>query len=399
LAGLGAQGHSLGRARDHYRDVLEIYPDDAETWALAGRVDKDAWVASWRVAGKTSSDMRDEAAYEDALLRAAIESYAKGYRRSPGHYYSGINALTLMHVYRHLTGNAAYDRDMATMAGAVRFAAECEPGEHQQFYAKSTIGDLEVLLGTPDTVTAAYKDAIAQNDTDWFGLNSSRTQLSILRELGFRPDTVAAGEKVFDRALQKLRRPEAWRPRQVLLFSGHLVDEPGRTPPRFPASKEPAVAARLANALDRLGANDQDLALTQGACGGDLLFTEACLQRGVKVQWLQPFDEPHFIDASVVRRGESWRNRYLEARATLAAPIRSAPEMLGDPPRGSSDGYPYERCNLWLLYTALAWGLDRIRFVCVWNGGGGDGPGGTAHMYNEVKRRTGRVTRIDPETL
>ena len=31
------------------------------------------------------------------MLRAAIASYADAYRRNPGHYYSGINALTLMH--------------------------------------------------------------------------------------------------------------------------------------------------------------------------------------------------------------------------------------------------------------------------------------------------------------
>ncbi len=34
---------------------------------------------------------------------------------------------------------------------------------------------------------------------------------------------------------------------------------------------------------------------------------------------------------------------------------------------------PFERCNLWLLYTALAWGVDQVRFICLWNGSGGDG--------------------------
>jgi hypothetical protein len=58
---------------------------------------------------------------------------------------------------------------------------------------------------------------------------------------------------------------------------------------------------------------------------------------------------------------------------------------------------PYERCNLWLLYTTLAYGVDKVRFVCLWNGGG-DGPGGTAHMYHGVKQRTGRVTWIDTRT-
>jgi len=400
LACAGSPGHSPDRAREHYRNVLVTYPNDPETWALLGRVDKDAWVAAWRQPGKTPEQMRDEAAYEGALLRAAIDSYAKGYRRNPSHYYSGINALTLMHLNRHLTNDARYDREMATMAGAVRFGAECEADEGQLFWSLATLGDLEVLVGTPDSVKATYKEAVARNEKDWFALDSSRAQLQMLKDLGFRPEHIDAGIATFDRALQKLAQPEdKWQPRQVFLFSGHMIDAPGRTPPRFPPAKESIAARKIAEALDQLGASPDDLALTQGACGGDLLFTEACQQRGVKVHWLQPFREPDFIDKSVVRGGESWRNRYLDAKAKLAAPIRSAPGDLGDPPPSSEPGYPYQRCNLWLLYTALACGVNKVRFVCLWNGGGGDGPGGTAHMYNEVKRRTGQVTWLDTRTL
>ena len=72
----------------------------------------------------------------------------------------------------------------------------------QLFWAKATLGDLEVLVGTPDTVTAAYKEAIAKNDKDWFALDSSRAQLQLLKDLGFRPDTVEAGIATFDRALR-----------------------------------------------------------------------------------------------------------------------------------------------------------------------------------------------------
>ena len=400
LACAGCPGHSLDRAREHYRNVLDTYPNDPEIWALLGRVDKDAWIAAWRQPGKTPAQMRDEAAYEDALLRAAIDSYAKGYRRNPSHYYSGINALTLMHLYRHLTNDTRYDREMDIMAGAVRFAAECEPDESQRFWALATLGDLDVLVGTPETVKAAYKEAIARNDKDWFALNSSRAQLQMLKDLGFRPENVDAGIAAFDRALQKLVQPEAkWQPRQVFLFSGHMIDTPGRIPPRFPADKEPIAAQKIAAALDQLGAGPDDLALTQGACGGDLLFTEACQQRGVKVHWLQPFREPDFIQKSVINGGEVWRNRYFDAKAKLAAPIRAAPEDLGEPPPRAEPGYPYERCNLWLLYTALACGVDKVRFVCLWNGEGGDGLGGTAHMYNEVNERTGQVIWLDTRKL
>jgi len=393
-------GYSLERAREHYRNVLELHPDDPETWALLGRVDKDAWIAGWRRPDRIPEQMREDAAYEDALLRAAIKSYAEGYRRNQSHYYSGINALTLMHLYRHLTGGTRYDREMAIVAGAVRFGAEYESDDKQRYWALATLGDLEVLVGTPGSVKDAYKEAIAINDRSWFDLDSCRQQLLLLKDLGLQPDNVAAGLATFERALQNLVKPEGqWQPRQVFLFSGHMLDAPGRTPARFPPEKESIAAQKIAEALQQLGAGPDDLALTQGACGGDLLFTEACLQCGVKVHWLQPFSEPDFIENSVVRNWEDWRRRYFDARAKLAAPIRSAPDALGPPPPHSEPDYPYQRCNLWLLYTALACGLDKVNFVCLWNGQGGDGPGGTAHMYNEVKRRTGRVTWIDTRKL
>ena len=209
---------------------------------------------------------------------------------------------------------------------------------------------------------------------------------------------VLSGEFDWDEVLKRYKPPMA--PRYVFLFSGHMIDVPGREHPRFPPEKEHIAAQKISEALDQLDAGPGDLALTQGACGGDLLFTEACLLRGVKVDWLQPFREPHFIQESVVRCGEAWRKRYLDAKAKLAAPIRSAPDELGEPPPGTDPGYPYERCNLWLLYIALSMGPEKVRFICLWDGGGGDAPGGTAHMVNEVKRRTGKeAIRIDSRTL
>ena len=52
-------------------------------------------------------------------------------------------------------------------------------------------------------------------------------------------------------------------PRRVFVFSGHLMDTPGRTPPRFPPALEPAAAHQIGLALDQLGAGPDDLALSQ----------------------------------------------------------------------------------------------------------------------------------------
>lgn len=211
--------------------------------------------------------------------------------------------------------------------------------------------------------------------------------------------TVSASAEDFNRYLEKFRPAISWQPRQVFLFSGHMIDAPERASSRFPPEKESIVAQKISEALGQLDAGPDDLALTQGACGGDLLFTEACQQRGVKVHWLQPFREPDFIRRSVVRCGEAWRIRYLNAKGRLAAPIHSAPDELGEAPPNASDGYPYERCNLWLLYTTLAFGAERLRFICLWNGEGGDGPGGTAHMISEVKRKMGQMIWLDTRLL
>jgi hypothetical protein len=191
-------------------------------------------------------------------------------------------------------------------------------------------------------------------------------------------------------------KPEtSWKPRQIILFSGHMVDEPGRAVPRFPANKVDIAATHIAQALENLQAGPDDLALTQGACGGDLLFTQACLARGVRVQWLQPFVETTFIQESILCGGDSWLQIYLETKAQLTFPLRSAPDELGELPKETN---AYERCNQWLLNTALAFGPEKVRFVCLWNGSGG-GLGGTGHMVKEVERCKGQVIWIDTRKI
>ncbi|MFM7512884.1 MAG: hypothetical protein ACKO3F_05860, partial [Cyanobium sp.] len=78
---------------------------------------------------------------------------------------------------------------------------------------------------------------------------------------------------------------------------------------------------------------------------------------------------------------------------------REMPEALGPTPEQGVS--PFERCNLWELYSALACGIAKLRFITLWDGSssGGDGPGGTAHLLRQVKRRTGRVEWIDTRTL
>jgi tetratricopeptide (TPR) repeat protein len=393
----------LDDARTHYNKILENHPKNSEAWALLGKVEKDAWVETWRHHG-TPEQMRDEASFQDALLRTAITSYSTAFSAESGHYYSGINAVTLMQLYRHLTQDTRYNAQIATMSGGVRCAASCEQDPQQAFWAKATLADLEVLAGSPESVISAYKEAIVFAEKNWFALNSTLAQLQLLNDLGFNQEQVNAGIKTFERALEPLKKPtETWQPRQVLLFSGHMVDKPDRETPRFPFDKASIAEAEIAKALDQLGANSDDLAITQGASGGDLIFAEACQKRGVKLQLMQPFPEPEFIERSVAPSEGDWRSRFFDVKAKLTQPTLCMPDELGVIKRNNKTEATslteFERCNLWLLNTALAYGPEKVQFICLWDGGVGDGPGGTAHMYNEVKRRTGQVNWLDTRKL
>ena len=199
------------------------------------------------------------------------------------------------------------------------------------------------------------------------------------------------------RAFDATRR-FASQPRQVLLFSGHMVDAPKRKMPRFPRAKVPQAAAHIADVLERLNAGPDDLALTQGAAGGDLLFAEACVARAVPLQLLLPSPEPEFIEQSVrpSADGTRWLARYETIRQRCPAAPLVLHETLTNAPR---EGNVFEQCNLWLLATALAYGVGRLRFICLWDGAGGDGPGGTRHLVDEVRRMGGQLNWIDVRDL
>lgn len=187
-------------------------------------------------------------------------------------------------------------------------------------------------------------------------------------------------------------------PRQVILFTGHMVDALDRPVPRFPAARVPAAARRIEAALDEIGAGADDLALTQGAAGADLLFAEACLARAVPLRLLLPLAESEFIARSLwpVEGGAAWLARFRAVVARLPEAPAEAPRELGALAAGED---AFVRGNLWLLDSALAFGAERLRCICLWDGGGGDGPGGTRHLVEAVRAAGGSVIQIDARTL
>jgi hypothetical protein len=183
-------------------------------------------------------------------------------------------------------------------------------------------------------------------------------------------------------------------PNNVVLFSGHMIDAPDRKTPRFPPDKEPAAAGAITDALSKIGVTRGDLAICGGACGGDLLFAKACLAREMRLEIYIPFDESTFLANSVDFAGGNWHERYIAVKAK--ATLHVAPDELG--PLGEGEN-AYERNNQWMLNSAARFGGDRMAFICLWNGQGGDGPGGAQHLMEEARRKTSRIYWLDTRKL
>ncbi len=173
-----------------------------------------------------------------------------------------------------------------------------------------------------------------------------------------------------------------------------MIDAVGRQTPRFPPDKESVAAAAIANTLAEIGTEHGDLAICGGACGGDLLFAEACLARDMALELYIPFDEPTFLANSVDFADADWHDRYLAAKSK--ATLHVMPDELGPLPAGEN---PYERNNGWMLESAARFGGEKIAFISLWNGQGGDGPGGSHHFIEEARRKTTRIYWLDTRKL
>lgn len=257
-----------------------------------------------------------------------------------------------MHLKKYLCKDGERVKIDKDLEGGVRWAITSALKKAQtdedRYWALASLGDLKVLTADLDDVEKAYLAAVAKADKNWFNLDSCRQQLLLLNDVGFRPDVVQPAVEIFDRELAKIAAPKKEKePRYVFLFSGHMIDAPNRAEPRFPPEKETIAAQAIAAKLDEFA-------------------------------------------------GSGWVNRFYKIKNHPNTTLLIMPRELGVLPRGRK---PFERNNKWLLYTALAHGSEKVKFICLWNRQGGDGPGGTKHLYNAVLQHDGQVIILDTTTL
>ncbi|MBW4521933.1 MAG: hypothetical protein KME16_19815 [Scytolyngbya sp. HA4215-MV1] len=394
--------------------LLEDVPDCVEATAYLARIYKDLWKQNW--VEIKDENRRIQVAYEtSSLLQKSIFNYLRGYQLDQNQYYPGINALTLTALLAHLskvaevksgdTDELSYLRKLSALKGSVQFCLESalnkSPNDN---WAALSLGDLAVCVAdTPQAVATAYRKALAILWKNKFGLQTTIDQLKLMQLLKFRPEHVQAGITVLQNELNRFEQQEQLfatleteeeisKPAQVFLFTGHMIDRPDRPKPRFPAAMEAEATKQLEETLKKLEALANCIAIVPGlACGGDILFVEACLKYNMRVEVYLPFEPAEFLRDSVYFAGDTWVDRFYNILNHPNVTVNLQPERLGPVPIGEN---PYGRNNRWALYATLVHDIKRIRLIALWDGQGGDGPGGTADMVQQVRQLGGVVEHI-----
>ncbi|HEX5704617.1 MAG TPA: TRAFs-binding domain-containing protein [Pyrinomonadaceae bacterium] len=315
---------------------------DEETLAILARTHKDLW---------THATVKTERTRQ---LKLAHKFYLESYKLNRG-YYSAINTATLALLLgkKDEAGALAQQARSACLAEIKTLPANSE----HRYWPLATLGEACLILRRFSEAEDWYAQAAKAGRGNYAELSSTRRNARLLLNHLQRDSTSIE---------QALKIPD------IVVFAGHLIDQAERAAPRFPAQLEPAVREAIQKQVKKIAPG---FGYASGACGSDILFLEAMLERGSEANVVLPFAKEQFIQDSVAFAGSEWLQRFESVLERATTVITASSERIEE---GSMS---FEYANL-LLY-----GLADIRArqletdlvpLAVWDQKPGDGPGGTA---------------------
>jgi hypothetical protein len=409
----------------------------AEIYSLLARNCKTRWRDDWET---KPPDERAAAALRSPRLQEALENYECAFDEFLNHYYSGLNALAMLKILIALAEQlpdvwaAQFPTDKKAaaaleehqehadkLAAAVQLSLDStfkrlERQDKKDVWAEISQADLACLTqSSAQRVAVAYQRALSSAPE--FANDSVRQQLAIYRDLGVLSGNLAEVFKVVGEppALAASADPEVSpRRKRVLVFSGHMIDAPDRKTPRFPAEKESVAREKIKEAILKEINTGGGVAsgYAGGASGGDLLFLEVCAELGIPTRLYLALQPQFYVTASVMKAGPDWVRRFWDIHdehskrkqvrvLSNATDVRDSSEYLPAWLRSKPNCNIWQRTNLWILFNALAEACDEktgdpnITMIALWDGSGGDGPGGTEDLVQKVETLGARCQIIN----
>ena len=172
----------------------------------------------------------------------------------------------------------------------------------------------------------------------------------------------------------------------VVLFAGHRVDEPGRTPPRFPPECETKARAAIESVMRGIAADQGPvLGIAGAADGGDILFHEVCEELGIESEVCLALPAANYVHTSVQA---SWTERFHHLLETHPAATLE---------QGSGD--VWLRDHEWQLRRARERHPRRTVLVALLEEAKPDIPGGTSGMLRIALESGVEVIRLDAREI
>lgn len=342
-------------ATDSARVVLEKLSleghQDEETIGLLARTHKDV------------ADTSTDSAQRRDHLRRAHELYTKGYEQTGG-YWSGINAATTAVLLGESSRAAKLAREVREACHSELQRLERSNGD--RYWPLATLGEASLILGEWSAAEHFYSRAGEVAGKRYGDIHSSRRNARLLLDN-------SDGDR--DRIERCFRIPA------VVVFAGHMVDQPGRPFRRFPPELEAAVRDAI---RERLKKSNAGFGFSSAACGSDIVFLETLLELGGDAHVVLPYEKHEFIRDSVeIIPGAHWGAR-CEAVLKRVASVNVTSSY-----KFASGTVEYEYANRLLhgMAAVFAHQLDTAMVpLAVWDGRPGDGPGGTASSIERWKK-------------
>jgi len=334
---------------------------DEETLGMLGRTFKDLATA----AGHSRERKR--------FLKRAAEIYGDAYQRTGG-YWSGINAATM----NLLVGETERAGELAKKVRA-QCLKKVEDLAGDSYWELAALGEAALIVHDLNEAADRYSRAAREAKRRFGDLQSSRRNARLI--------------------LQHWNEDVTWidnylRIPGVVVFGGHMIDRPDRVAPRFPPQLESAVAKEIRKKIDKA---DPGFGFGSAACGSDILFLEAMLERNAELSIVLPYDREEFVRDSVdFVPNSSWRSRFDRVLGRATRVITASPQKL------EIGGIAYEFCNdvLFGLASIRARQLETTLLpLAVWDGMTADGPGGAASAIANWRKAGYKPEIVDLATI
>jgi len=348
------------------KELKEQGYTDGETMGLLGRTFKDLWL------------MIPKPRTNNTYLEMAAKHYSDAFQQAGklGHlddeFYLGINAATVF----LLLGKKVEAEDMSRKVRDLCLK-KLETGT--DYWAMATLGEAAIILENLSEAEERYIMATEVAKGNLADLSTTKRQARLLLD---------------HLNLDRRQLDHCFGIPKVVVFAGLMIDQPNRPAPRFPESLEKAVYREIVSQLQKM---DAGISYSSAACGSDILFLEAMLERKGEITVVLPHEKEAFKrDCVDTVPGADWGERFEKVLKQAAHTITANDNST----MGSSVGYEY--ANLLQDGLAVLQGLLLETDVCalaVWDRRPGDGIGGTFSLVEHWQLTGRRPEIIDTNAL